>query len=161
MATKKKTKKKQTKRKKLAGKKARPVKKTAKRTLSKGKVAKKKAPQKKAPPKAKVVGRKTMGRGTVTTTRKPVRRRRQSVATEEFSLEPQVSRSGTQSGDLQGLSGVGRAGSESVDELLEEGNAFEADAVMGVAEADDAEGEEVHTHEVPEDDVPGEYLDKD
>jgi hypothetical protein len=166
MATKKRTKKKQTKRKKLAGKKARPVKKTAKKTLSKSKVAKKKAPQKKAPqkkapPKAKVVGKKTMGRGTVTTTRKPVRRRSQSVATEEFSLEPQVSRSGTQSGDLQGLSGVGRAGSESVDELLEEGNAFEADAVMGVAEADDAEGEEVHTHEVPEDDVPGEYLDKD
>jgi hypothetical protein len=161
MATKKKTKKKQTKRKKLAGKKARPVKKTAKKTLSKSKVAKKRAPQKKAPPKAKVVGKKTMGRGTVTTTRKPVRRRSQSVATEEFSLEPQVSRSGTQSGDLQGLSGVGRAGSESVDELLEEGNAFEADAVMGVAEADDAEGEEVHTHEVPEDDVPGEYLDKD
>lgn len=161
MATKKRTKKKQTKRKKLAGKKARPVKKTAKKTLSKSKVAKKRAPQKKAPPKAKVVGKKTMGRGTVTTTRKPVRRRSQSVATEEFSLEPQVSRSGTQSGDLQGLSGVGRAGSESVDELLEEGNAFEADAVMGVAEADDAEGEEVHTHEVPEDDVPGEYLDKD
>jgi hypothetical protein len=30
-----------------------------------------------------------------------------------------------------------------------------------VEEADDAEGKEVRTHEVPEDDVPGEYLDKD
>jgi hypothetical protein len=30
-----------------------------------------------------------------------------------------------------------------------------------VEAAGDAEGKEVHTHEVPEDDVPGEYLDKD
>jgi hypothetical protein len=44
--------------------------------------------------------------------------------------------------------------------LLEEGNAFEADAVIGVEEADNADEREVHTHEVPEDDVPGEYLDK-
>jgi len=66
-----------------------------------------------------------------------------------------------QSGDLQGLSGVERADSESVEELLEEGNAFEAGVVMGVQEADDADPEEVHTHQVPEDDVPGEYLDND
>ena len=52
------------------------------------------------------------------------------------------------------------ADSESVDELLEEGNAFEADAVSGVEDADLADGKEVHTHEVPEDDVPGEYLDE-
>ena len=52
------------------------------------------------------------------------------------------------------------ADSESVKELLEEGNAFEADAVMGVELAGDAEGGEVHTHELPEDDVPGEYLDE-
>jgi hypothetical protein len=52
------------------------------------------------------------------------------------------------------------ADSESVDELLEEGNAFEADAVSGVEEADLADEKEVHTHEVPEDDVPGEYLDE-
>jgi len=59
---------------------------------------------------------------------------------------------------LQGLSNVAGAASESVDELLEEGNAFEADIVKGVEDAGD-EGE-VHTHEVPEDDVPEEYLDK-
>ena len=161
MATKKKTKKMQTKRKKPASKKTRPVNKTAKKTLSKSKVAKKKAPQKKAKLTAKAVGKKTIGGRTVAAPKKPVHRKSRSVATEEFPLEPQVSRAGVQSGDLQGLSGVERAGSESVDELLEEGNAFEADAVMGVEEADDAEGEEVHTHEVPEDDVPGEYLDKD
>jgi hypothetical protein len=68
--------------------------------------------------------------------------------------------SGEQSGDLQGLSRREGADSESVDELLEEGNAFEAEAVMGVEEAGNAEGQEVHTHEVPEDDVPAEYLDE-
>ena len=59
------------------------------------------------------------------------------------------------------MSRTQRADSESVEELLEEGNAFEADAVLGVEDADDAEGKEVRTHEVPEDDAPGEYLDKD
>ncbi|HEY6970510.1 MAG TPA: hypothetical protein VJA94_14985 [Candidatus Angelobacter sp.] len=66
-----------------------------------------------------------------------------------------------QSGDLQGISRRERADSESVDELLEEGNAFEAGVVSGVEEADDSGTREVHTHEVPEDDVPEEYLDKD
>ena len=65
-----------------------------------------------------------------------------------------------QSGDLQGLSDVERAGSESVDELLEEGNAFEAGVMEGVEEAEDGGVSEVHTHEVSEDDVPSEYLDE-
>ena len=68
---------------------------------------------------------------------------------------------GGQSGDLEGLRDIERADSESVDELLEEGNAFEADVVAGVEHADDYEEQEVHTHEVPEDDVPEEYQDKD
>jgi len=59
------------------------------------------------------------------------------------------------------LRDIESADSESVDELLEEGNAFEADVVAGVQNADDNEEQEVHTHEVPEDDVPEEYLDKD
>jgi len=63
--------------------------------------------------------------------------------------------------DFQGLSRAEDADSESVDELVEEGNAFEAGAVAGVEEADKSEEEEVHTHEVPEDDVPEEYLDRD
>jgi hypothetical protein len=45
--------------------------------------------------------------------------------------------------------------------VLEEGNTLEAGVVAGVEEAGDSEGREVHTHEVPEDDVPDEYLDKD
>jgi hypothetical protein len=69
--------------------------------------------------------------------------------------------SGRESGDLQGLSSAELADSESVDELLEEGNSFEAGVVKGVEDAGDADEREVHTHEVPEDDVPEEYLDKD
>ena len=76
----------------------------------------------------------------------------------ETTLPEQARISGGQSGDLQGLSNSEGADSESVDELLEEGNPFEAGIVTGVEEADDSE-EEVRTHEVPEDDVPDEYLD--
>jgi len=137
MATKNKTKKKLSKKKTAPKKKA--VKKPArKKAMVKSKSAAKKkaaAPKKRARGKSEVVG---------------------SVAFEPAGLG---ARSGGQSGDLQGLSDRGRASSESVDELLEEGNAFEAEIVKGVEDV--ADEEEVHTHEVPEDDVPGEYLDKD
>ena len=69
--------------------------------------------------------------------------------------------SARQSEDFEGVSRAEQADSESVDELVEEGNLFEAGAVAGVQEADDADEREVHTHELPEDDVPEEYLDKD
>src|SRR6267378_757158 len=91
---------------------------------------------------------------------KQVLRKSQSVDTVAFALEGLGARAGEQSGDLQGLSNIQGADSESVDELLEEGNAFEADVVKGVEDADDADEGEVHTHEVPQDDVPGEHLDK-
>ncbi len=78
---------------------------------------------------------------------------------ETVDLQERRSRSAGQSGGLQGLSDIESADSESVDELVEEGNAFEADVVAGVERAGDADEQEVHTHEVPEDDVPGEYLD--
>jgi hypothetical protein len=68
--------------------------------------------------------------------------------------------SGRQSGDLQGLSRAEEANSESVDELLEEGNPFEAEVVTGVEQAHEADQKEVSMHEVPENDVPDEYLDK-
>jgi hypothetical protein len=130
MAAKEKTKKRQT-----AGKKVAPMKKAVK----------------------KVGAKKTAGDKTVASSKKQVRRNSLSVDTETFALE---ARSGEQSGDLQGLSNVQGADSESVDELLQEGNTFEAEAVKGVEDAGDADGAEVRTHEVPQDDVPGEYLDK-
>lgn len=67
-----------------------------------------------------------------------------------------------QSGDTQELSNVAESDSESVEELAEEGNALEAAAVEGVEDAKTPDESEVTTREVPEDDVPGEYLnDKD
>jgi hypothetical protein len=79
-----------------------------------------------------------------------------SLRNEELGSE-----SAGQSGDNQGLSDVADADSESVDELAEEGQDFEAEVISGVEDASDADEREVHTHEVPEDDVPQEYLDRD
>lgn len=64
-----------------------------------------------------------------------------------------------QSGDTQQLPDTPTADSESVEELVDEGNAFEADAILGVENAADPDVSEVTTREVPEDDVPSEYLD--
>ena len=78
-----------------------------------------------------------------------------TVAANEKGLGPG---SAGQSGDTQGLSDVAEAGGESVEELVEEGQAFEADVIDGVEDTPDADVAEVHTREVPEDDVPGDYL---
>jgi adenylate kinase len=146
--TKKKTKKKHTKlkktaRKKTAASKRKPVKKKVTKKVSKKKAApKKKLVLKKAAVKAKGVGRRTESAKPVDVFKKP-------------------SRPAVQAGDLQGLSNAETVDSESVGELVEEGNAFEAEVVAGVQDAGSHDEREVRTHEVPEDDVPGEYLDKD
>ena len=92
---------------------------------------------------------------------KAPRRIREKEQVENPVVAATSTRSGKQSGDFQGISRREAADSESVDELLEEGNTFEAGVVGGVEEADDDETAEVHTHQVPEDDVPDEYLDED
>jgi len=138
MATKKKTKKKVKKAKRAAGKKRAPAKKAG------GKKRAKKLAAKRAK-----------------TRKKRVRGRSESENAVASGMEGRRARSGGQAGDLQGLSDVEGADSESVDELLEEGNAYEAEVVKGVEDAGDADRGEVHTHEEPEDDVPGEYRDKD
>jgi hypothetical protein len=139
MATKK-NKKKQTKSKKVVRKK----------TVPKKIAAKKKTPSKKAAPPKKAARNKNRPQAGS-----------QSVETVAFNpQESKAGRSAGQSGDLQGLSDVAEADSESVDELLEEGNALEAEVVKGVEDAPDADKGEVRTHEVPEDDVPEEYDDE-
>ncbi len=70
------------------------------------------------------------------------------------------SNSGGQSGDTQGFEDDD-LGSEDVKELLEDGQYFEAGVVSGIEDAPPADVSEVRTREVPEDDVPGEYLDDD
>lgn len=69
--------------------------------------------------------------------------------------------SGGQSGDTQGLSRRSYDDSESVEELMEEGQYMEAEAVSGVENAPDADQGEVRTRQFPEDDVPEEYKDED
>jgi hypothetical protein len=100
-----------------------------------------------------------------TSSKKSPTRKRTIPSRREQRLESSSARKGVnafgRSGDLEGLSRAEQADSESVDELVEEGNVFEAGAVAGVEEADDQDSREVHTHEIPEDDVPDEYLDKD
>src|SRR5271167_4886910 len=162
---KKKTNKKRTKPKGSAGKKGKPIKKTVKKKLAKKrgtpkkKLAKKKPALKKAAVKTKALGKKTTGARTPVALRTRVRGKSQSVDTEAFAPEALRARGG-QSGDLQGLSNIEGADSESVAELIEEGDAFEADAVTGVEHAGDSDEKEVRTHEGPQDDVPREYLDK-
>jgi len=160
MAAKKKTKKKQTRSNRAAGKNATTKKRPKKRRIPKRKSTKKKTSQKKAAVKTKAVGKKTIGAKTVSDLKKRVRSKSQNVNTVAFPPERPGASSGGQSGDLQGLSGIERADSESVDELIQEGNAFEADVVAGVESAANNDEGEVRTREVPEDDVPGEYLDK-
>jgi hypothetical protein len=113
-------------------------KKRVKKVKSAAKLAPKKAPKKKTGKKrprgkadsAELVGYQRKGLGSLT---------------------------GGQSGDIQGISGRGGIDSESVTELLEEGQTFEAEAVAGVENAADPDVSEVVTHQFPEDDVPEEY----
>jgi hypothetical protein len=65
---------------------------------------------------------------------------------------------GGQAGDLQGLSTVEEVDSESIAELVAEGQSFEAGTLDGVENAPDPDVAEVKTREFPEDDVPSEYL---
>ena len=150
MATRKKPKKKQTKSKTSSGKKL------AKKSVS----SKKSLAKRKLQPKKQAGAKRKAGAKPARAPKKPVRGKSQTAYTVESAREGLAPRSGGQSGDLQGLSSLQGADSESVDELLEEGNAFEAEVVKGVQDAGDADEGEVRTHEVPEDDVPGEYLDK-
>jgi hypothetical protein len=116
-------------------------------------VAKKKsAPKKKAAAKRKSARRKAA----------PSRRGKQEV-TNPVTIRGRRglgAASGGQSGDTQGLSQRESVDSESVTELAEEGQDFEAEAVSGVENARDPDEGEVTTTEVPEDDVPPEYSER-
>ena len=81
-----------------------------------------------------------------------------NVETDFSTLVDQIA-SGSQ--DFGGVSTVEDADSESPEELLEEGQTFEAEIVSGVEDAPDPDRGEVRTREVPEDDVPEEYDDQD
>jgi hypothetical protein len=85
----------------------------------------------------------------------------QNVETVQMKPRALRARAGAGGGDFGGVSTVESVDSESADELLEEGQAFEAGIVSGVEDAPDADQGPVKTREVPEDDVPEEYDGKD
>jgi len=155
----KKRKKKPTSSKKASGRKVKSTKKSAGKTRTAKKSTKKASAPRKAAAKKKSSKKAT--RGTARVSSKQTRVKARGRRGPAFSSTLPSWRSGEESGDLQGLSDVESADSESVDELLEEGNAFEAGVVSGVEEADRRDEKGVRTREVPEDDVPQEYLDED
>jgi hypothetical protein len=176
---------KKSKKQKPAAKKA-AARKSASKTVgvkAKAAVAKKKpAPKSKAkgsaPAKAKAVAKrnvaakpkaiakaKTVAKARTAPRRGPADsdtdiRGNQDVETVRLKAKSRVARAGTGAGDLQGISTVEDVDSESADELLEEGQSFEAGIISGVERAGNEESEVV-THEVLEDDVPLEYDEED
>jgi hypothetical protein len=174
----------------MATKKTKRKKKSAgkKKSAARGNAARrKKASRTKKPLRRKKAGgvKKPLRRKKASGTKKPLRRKKASGAKKplrrkkasrrrrltqaetpfELPMSPAArglgGRAAGQSGDTQGLSRSEDVDSESVEELAEEGQAFEAEVVSGVEDALDPDEGEVRTKEVPEDDVPGEYTDKD
>jgi hypothetical protein len=122
---------------------------TAKPKLS----AKKKAPKQK--PARKPAARRRTARET------QVVLGSQRVESVQLKHRARAAAAQAGSGDFGGVSVVEGADSEGPEELLEEGQTFEAGIMSGVENAPDADQGEVRTHEVPQDDVPEEYDDKD
>ena len=136
----------------------------------KAKQKKAKRGAKKVTAKAKLSAKKKAAKRK--TARKPASRRRparkpqvvlgsQSVETVSLKRRARTAAAGAGGGDFGGASVAESVDSESADELLEEGQTFEAGIVSGVENAPDPDQGEVRTHEVPQDDVPEEYDDKD
>jgi hypothetical protein len=130
---------------------------------------KKKSTKRPARPKKKMIARKRAAK-KIAQKKKPARRKKRSASRAPAEVSnPIVSPSrrglgpgaGGQSGDNQGLSRREVADSESVEELSEEGQEYEAEVISGVENARDPDQGEVTTKEVPEDDVPSEYDDQD
>lgn len=154
--------------KKKASTKKTKAKSAAKKAVAKKSAAVKARPsatKKKPAPKAKAVARtKAAAKAKSVPKRRTVAdaeiRGNQDVETVRLKPKSRVARAGAGAGDLQGISAVEDVDSESEDELLEEGQSFEAGIISGVERAGDEESEVV-THEVLEDDVPREYDDED
>lgn len=122
----------------------------------------------KAKAKKKVIAKKPLRNRKTASAKKPLvkppARKNKRVRSSEPSSKPSARihqgvglSTGGQSGDTQGLSNAETADSESVEELVDEGQDYEAEVISGVENALDPDQSEVTTKEVPEDDVPPEY----
>jgi hypothetical protein len=136
-------KKKPTKKPVPARAKSRPKKAALKSTAKKSKLKKSKpknaAPKlssKKSAPKQLAKLREKRSENRIRHSRPGIREISEIALPEDRDLQ---SASGGQSGDLQGLSSFADADSESVGELVEEGQALEAEAVSGVENVPDAD----------------------
>jgi hypothetical protein len=145
-----------------------------KQTTLKKSLARKKVPAKKKPAK-KAAARKLVAKQKAMAKRKPAAKKKSAAKKKPVAKKATRRRaeiinpvtptgrrglgpeSGGQSGDTQGLSRRSYDDSESVEELMEEGQYMEAEAVSGVENARDADQGEVRTTQFPEDDVPEEY----
>lgn len=136
-------------------KKKKPVKKAKKKATPR----RAKKPAKKAKPASKTKALKKAPAKKAA--KKRPRGKAESVELVGYRRKGLGSLTGGQSGDIQGISNRPGIDSESVTELLEEGQTFEAEAVSGVENAADPDVSEVVTHQFPEDDVPEEYQDPD
>ena len=132
----------------MASKKPKKKKKTKAESKRKSKATpKKKAQKTRSAPKKRNLKKRMPGRGS-------------SADVVAYETRGLGANSAGQSGDTQGLPEVPVGDSESVEELLEEGQTYEAEVLDGVESARDADKSEVKTREVPEDDVPEEYRGK-
>jgi hypothetical protein len=130
---------------------------------------KKKSAKKPARPKKQNILKKKLAPPKRAAKKKPARRKKRAARAPAEVSNPVVSPNrrglgpgaGGQSGDNQGLSRRESADSESVEELSEEGQEYEAEVISGVENARDPDQGEVRTREVPENDVPSEYDDQD
>ncbi|MGZ4898884.1 MAG: hypothetical protein ACXVJL_10170 [Candidatus Angelobacter sp.] len=136
---------------------------TAKKSTAKKKVSAKTKPVKRAAARKLVAKKKPAAKKRSAAKKKPAAkktsRRREEVI---HPISPSGRRglgaaSGGQSGDTQGLSRRDYDDSESVEELIEEGQYLEAEAVSGVENAPDADHGAARTRQFPEEDVPEEY----
>lgn len=154
--------KKSARKKKTVSRKKPTLKKKIAKTAKTAKSKKKLAAVKKASAKAKPAVKKKRAAKKKSAAKKATRRRAEIInpvtPTGRRGLGPE---SGGQSGDTQGLSRRSYDDSESVEELMEEGQYMEAEAVSGVENARDADQGEVRTTQFPEDDVPEEYQNED
>jgi hypothetical protein len=129
---------------------------------------KKKSAKKPARPRKKIIAKRKAAPKKIAAKKKPARRKKTATRSPAEVSNPIFSPNrrglgpgaGGQSGDNQGLSRKESADSESVEELTEEGQDYEAEVVSGVQNSRDPDQGEVTTKEVPEDDVPTEYDDQ-
>jgi hypothetical protein len=132
-------------------------------------IRRKKTARRKPPARKRTTRARSKARRPKKIVRKPARPKRRTVRRRSTRPDATIGagaarrglgpESGGQSGDTEDLGQVAVADSESVEELVEEGQAYEAGIVDAVENAPDADKGPIRTREVPEDDVPEEYLD--